>query len=118
QLIEMRPAEDPAERGNPRVVLTGPLATWIGDGPRGHGSELEDREDLTALPDARLAVKQRSAIGHEVAERDQWQGNGEGKAAQKGDGNVEQPLRPTIAAPVNLPDVEEHRRPLQLRDGQ
>src|SRR5690606_23033111 len=44
QLIEMRPAEDPAERGNPRVVLTGPLATWIGDGPRGHGSELEDRE--------------------------------------------------------------------------
>ena len=120
QLVEVGAPQHPAEPGDPRVVLGGPLVDQLAGRPRRHRAELEDRERLRRpcrpapggrssgprLPTQVAEPHERASTSSSTTQPDERQRD------------VDDPLGPAVAGAVHLADVEQQRRPLELGDRQ
>src|SRR5207245_8320006 len=111
QLVVVGSAEEAAEGSDAGVAQVGPLALA---GAGRHSPELENPEDATVLPHSVLAEEERSPVGDEVADGNEWKADGKHDRARGGDQEIGQPLHPPVAGTVDLADVEHEGDALEL----
>jgi len=109
QLVEVVPAEEPAERRAARIVLARPDRPRVLLGADGHRTELGHGEGLAVEPHPFLPVEDRPRRGHPDQGRDDGAGQGEHQERGARECQVDQALERAVQP------LERHVR--QVDDG-
>src|SRR5439155_5770648 len=98
QLVDIRPAEEPAERRSSRIVVAGEDRPALALRVFAHRSELVNHERLTVEPHALLTIKNRPARGELDERGDEAEREREDEEGRARNGNVDRPLHDAVEA--------------------
>src|SRR5680860_1363674 len=107
--------QEPAERCDPDVVLLGPDRRTL---DVGHRAELQHPEVPSTPSDTGLGEEERTAVGDEVSDDDERKRREQRHQADRRRREVHQALEARVTGEMDLTDVEEHRDPFEIVDGE